>query len=94
MEARELNGHYAEHSIDAIDVAEAWDLDPFLFCAIKYIQRRGRKTNGSLESDMAKAAWYIAYHLTKQKWVANHISEFLITNSPENAEKGEQVFSK
>lgn len=73
----ELNGHYAVAPIDTIDIAEAWDLDPYLFSALKYIQRRGTKTGVSLEQDMAKAIWYLSYYLTRQKWIANHMAEEL-----------------
>ena len=77
-EALALNGHYADTAIDTIDVAEAWNLDPFLFSALKYIQRRGNKRGDTLAMDMAKAIWYLSYYLTRQKWIANHMAEELM----------------
>lgn len=73
-----VNDHYAAHSIDTVDVAQAWDLDPFLFSALKYIQRRGRKPGGNLYTDLAKAVWYIVYYGTRQKWLANKMAEMLL----------------
>lgn len=81
LEAPDLNAHYAEHSIDTVDVAQSWNLDPFLFSALKYIQRRGRKKNGSVNSDMAKAVWYIVYYATRQKWLANRMAEMLLEHA-------------
>lgn len=86
LEAPDLNKHYAEHSIDTVDVAQSWGLDPFLFSALKYIQRRGRKPNGNLHNDMAKAVWYIVYFSTRQKWLANRMSEMLLEHSRVEAE--------
>lgn len=73
-----FNDHYAAHSIDTVDVAQAWDLDPFLFSALKYIQRRGRKPGGNMHTDLAKAVWYITYFATRQKWLANRMAEMLL----------------
>lgn len=81
MAAPDFNNHYAAHSIDTVDVAQAWELDPFLFNALKYIQRRGRKPGGNMYSDMAKAVWYIVYFATRQKWLANRMAEMLLEHA-------------
>jgi len=67
LEARESHSHYRKHKFDAIDVCEAWNLGPYEFCAIKYIQRRGQKDNNTPELDARKAIWYMIFNQTHDK---------------------------
>ena len=86
-EAPELNSHYAKHTIDAIDVADAWGLDRYLFSALKYIQRRGNKTGQTVGLDMAKAVWYITYYATQNKTLADDFANTIIAESTKGENK-------
>ena len=50
---------------EPIKVAEAWglDKDAYLFTALKYIARRGRKPGGSMLKDIRKARTYLGFRI-------------------------------
>jgi hypothetical protein len=73
LEARGTDSHYRKHQYDAIDVCDAWGLNPYEFCAIKYIQRRGQKDNNRPEDDARKAIWYMIYNQTRNKEATDFI---------------------
>lgn len=63
-----MNHHYKTlSSIEPIDLVECWKLNPYEFSAIKYLYRRGIKSNDTYQSDILKAVWYLVYALTHDK---------------------------
>lgn len=89
LEAQDIKAHYAKHKLDAVDVADEWGLDRYLFSAIKYIQRRGNKQGQTLGMDMAKAIWYITYHATGSKQLADDLSFTVLVASTKEEKQNE-----
>lgn len=62
--------HYADSSIQPIDIIDEWGLDFCLGNAVKYIKRAGHKKSGVLSDldkeieDLEKAVWYINHKVT------------------------------
>ena len=65
------NSHYTQHKVQTIDLVKEWDLDPYRFSMLKYIERAGHKKYASYQSDMLKVAWYAIMAATEQKQIAN-----------------------
>ena len=72
------NSHYTQHKIQTIDLIKEWNLDPYQFSMLKYIERAGHKKGASYQSDMLKVAWYAIMAATEQKEVA-HETIMLVT---------------
>ena len=53
------------HTLEAIDVIEAWRLNFHLGNAIKYILRAGRKPDTHFSTDIEKAVWYLQRELSR-----------------------------
>ncbi len=64
------NTHYTNHLVQTIDLVKEWDLDPYQFSILKYIERAGHKKGASYQSDMLKAAWYAIMAATENKKIA------------------------
>jgi hypothetical protein len=64
------NTHYTQHNIQTIDLVKEWNLDPYQFSILKYIERAGRKTGASYRTDMLKAAWYAIMAASENKQIA------------------------
>ena len=71
------NSHYTQHKIQTIDLVKEWNLNPYQFSMLKYIERAGHKKGASYQSDMLKVAWY-AIMATEQKKIA-HDTIMLVT---------------
>jgi hypothetical protein len=59
--ASSIARHYRKHSINALQVAQEWEVGPALFSVLKYVQRAGLKQNEPRQKDMLKAVWYMVY---------------------------------
>ncbi len=59
--ANAIARHYRKHSINALQVAQEWEVGPALFSVLKYIQRAGLKQSEPRQKDMLKAVWYMVY---------------------------------
>lgn len=66
------NNHYT-NKYSTVDIAEDWKLSGPLFNVLKYIQRRGRKNNATIEEDLLKAIWYLVYELKKDKDICDDV---------------------
>lgn len=64
------NTHYTQHDIQTIDLVKEWNLDPYQFSVLKYIERAGKKTGASYRTDMLKAAWYAIMAASENKKIA------------------------
>lgn len=64
------NTHYTGHKIQTIDLVKEWDLDPYQFSILKYIERAGHKKGASYQTDMLKAAWYAIMAATENRQIA------------------------
>ena len=68
--------HY-RNKYETVDIAADWKLSGPLFNVLKYIQRRGRKSDNSEQQDLLKAIWYLTYELTKSKEMCDAVIETL-----------------
>lgn len=59
MSDRVNPAHYKDHSIEPIDVIEAWGLGFHLGNCVKYIARLGLKEGSPEIEDLKKARWYL-----------------------------------
>jgi hypothetical protein len=57
--------YYNEDELQPVHAADAWNLDRYLFTAVAYLARAGKKKGSSYEEDVLKALWFLAYALTK-----------------------------
>ncbi len=63
--------HYADSSIQPIEIIDEWGLDFCLGNAVKYIKRAGHKKSGILSDidkeieDLCKAKWYLEHKIEK-----------------------------
>jgi hypothetical protein len=57
--------YYNNAELQPVHVADAWNLDRYLFTAIAYIARAGKKTGSSYQDDILKALWFLAYAVTR-----------------------------
>ena len=49
--------YYNEHNLQPVHAADAWNLDRYLFTAVAYLARAGKKEDKL--KDLLKAQWYI-----------------------------------
>lgn len=57
--------YYNEHNLQPVHAADAWNLDRYLFTAVAYLARAGKKEGATYEADVLKALWFLAYAVTK-----------------------------
>ena len=57
--------YYNNDELQPVHAADAWNLDRYLFTAVAYLARAGKKKGSSYEEDVLKALWFLAYALTK-----------------------------
>jgi hypothetical protein len=88
-----LNEHYRQNEIDAIEVSDSWELTRYEFSALKYIQRRGKKSGTTYAKDLCKAIWYLTYCVTRDKKFTAFITEMVLAYTGEcpNAAANEAV---
>lgn len=58
-EAQVGGTHYRDLGIEPFAVVDAWRLDYYLGCCIKYLARRGSKTGADELTDLRKARQYL-----------------------------------
>lgn len=56
--------YYNEHDLQPVHAADAWNLDRYLFTAVAYLARAGKKEGAAYEDDVLKALWFLTYALT------------------------------
>lgn len=57
--------HYNAGGITVADIADAYDLNRWLFTALKYILRAGRKDPAKTVEDLRKCQWYISREIAR-----------------------------
>ena len=57
--------YYNESKLQPVHAADAWNLDRYLFTALAYIARAGKKSGSNYDEDVLKALWFLAYAITK-----------------------------
>lgn len=57
--------YYNENELQPVHAADAWNLDRYLFTAVAYLARAGKKKGSTYEDDVLKALWFLAYALIK-----------------------------
>ena len=57
--------YYNDTELQPVHAADAWNLDRYLFTAVAYLARAGKKDGSSYEDDVLKALWFLAYAVTK-----------------------------
>jgi hypothetical protein len=57
--------YYNDSELQPVHAADAWDLDRYLFTAVAYIARAGKKNGSNYDEDVLKALWFLAYAVTK-----------------------------
>lgn len=68
--------YYNEHDLQPVHAADAWNLDRYLFTAVAYLARAGKKEGAAYEDDVLKALWFLAYSVTND---TKHADEVLST---------------
>lgn len=65
LEVPEYNvAYYNESKLQPVHAADAWNLDRYLFTALAYIARAGKKDGSAYDEDVCKAIWFLAYAVT------------------------------
>ena len=57
--------YYNESELQPVHAADAWNLDRYLFTAVAYLARAGKKEGSAYEDDVLKAMWFLAYAVSK-----------------------------
>lgn len=57
--------YYNNSELQPVHAADAWNLDRYLFTALAYIARAGKKNGSLYDDDVLKALWFLAYAITK-----------------------------
>ena len=57
--------YYNDNKLQPVHAADAWNLDRYLFTALAYIARAGKKSGSNYDDDVLKALWFLAYSITK-----------------------------
>jgi hypothetical protein len=65
--------YYNQSDLQPVHAADAWNLDRYLFTALAYIARAGKKDGSSYDEDVLKALWFLAYALTKNSKYADTV---------------------
>jgi hypothetical protein len=82
--------YYNEDDLQPVHAADAWDLDRYLFTAVAYIARAGKKDGSSYDDDVLKALWFLAYAVTKNANYADTVKAVCYNLTPgANDEKRE-----
>jgi hypothetical protein len=66
--------YYNDNELQPVHAADAWNLDRYLFTAVAYLARAGKKKESSYEEDVLKALWFLAYALTKNAKYAQTVT--------------------
>jgi hypothetical protein len=65
--------YYNKSDLQPVHAADAWNLDRYLFTALAYIARAGKKNGSKYHEDVCKAIWFLAYAVTGQTEVADKV---------------------
>lgn len=65
--------YYNEHDLQPVHAADAWNLDRYLFTAVAYLARAGKKEGAAYEDDVLKALWFLAYSVTRDTKYADEV---------------------
>jgi hypothetical protein len=65
--------YYNDDELQPVHAADAWNLDRYLFTAVAYLARAGKKKESSYNEDVLKALWFLAYALTKNSKYAETV---------------------
>lgn len=65
--------YYNKSELQPVHAADAWNLDRYLFTALAYIARAGKKNGSKYDEDVCKAIWFLAYAVTGQTEVADKV---------------------
>lgn len=65
--------YYNKSELQPVHAADAWNLDRYLFTALAYIARAGKKNGSEYHEDVCKAIWFLAYAVTEQTEVAEKV---------------------
>lgn len=82
--------YYNEHDLQPVHAADAWNLDRYLFTAVAYLARAGKKEGAAYEDDVLKALWFLAYAVTRTTKYADEVlstcKNLLLEDDNENKE--------
>lgn len=84
--------YYNNDELQPVHAADAWNLDRYLFTAVAYLARAGKKDGATYEDDVLKALWFLAYTLTKNSKYAEtvvHVCKGLMHEEKET--EGDQL---
>ena len=78
--------YYNESNLQPVHAADAWNLDRYLFTALAYIARAGKKNGSAYDDDVCKAIWFLAYAVTNDTDTAEACKK-LVRDKYETAEE-------
>jgi hypothetical protein len=74
--------YYNENELQPVHAADAWDLDRYLFTAVAYLARAGKKDGSSYDEDVLKALWFLAYAVTRNSNYADTVKTVCYNLTP------------
>lgn len=69
--------YYNESELQPVHAADAWNLDRYLFTALAYIARAGKKKGSAYDEDVCKAIWFLAYAVTNDSGTAEQCKKLV-----------------